>query len=199
VDVTTAERAGWRASDLARAYLDGGARVLQVRAKDLPPDAFLALCDDVVRAAAAFDADVIINDRVDLARMSGAAGVHVGQGDIPPAAARAQLGPRAIVGCSTHTVLQVEEALRQPITYLAIGPVFGTSTKETGYAAVGLEMVRAAAERARGVPIIAIGGITLDRAPAVLEAGAAAVAVIGDLMTGGDPKRRTEAYRKGLL
>jgi thiamine-phosphate pyrophosphorylase len=197
--VATAERAGWRPSDLARAYLDGGARLLQLRAKELPSDAFLALCDEVVRAAEAFDADVIVNDRVDLALLSRAAGVHLGQDDIPPAAARAQLGPGAIVGYSTHDVVQIEEALRQPITYLAIGPVFGTSTKDTGYSAVGLEMVRAAVVRARGLPVVAIGGITLDRAYAVLEAGAAAVAVISDLMVGGDPKRRVEAYRKALM
>jgi thiamine-phosphate pyrophosphorylase len=117
----------------------------------------------------------------------------------PRRARSSDRGPSSAARLTRSSKSKRPSASRQPITYLAIGPVFGTSTKETGYAAVGLEMVRAAAERARGVPIIAIGGITLDRAPAVLEAGAAAVAVIGDLMTGGDPKRRTEAYRKGLL
>jgi thiamine-phosphate pyrophosphorylase len=199
VDIGAAERAGWRPLDLARAYLDGGARILQVRAKALPSAALLTLCDEVVRAAAPYEADIIVNDRVDIARLSGAAGVHVGQDDVPPFAARTQLGPEAIVGYSTHTVVQIEKALLEPITYLAVGPVFGTSTKDTGYEAVGLELVRAAAERAKGIPVVAIGGITLERAPAVLEAGASAVAVIGDLLAGGDPRRRAEAYRRALL
>jgi thiamine-phosphate pyrophosphorylase len=199
VDVAVAEHAGWRPVDLARAYMDGGARIVQLRAKALSSAALLALCDEVVRAAALYDADVIVNDRVDLARLSGAAGVHVGQEDVAPSAARTQLGSEAIVGYSTHTVVQIEKAVLEPITYLAVGPVFGTSTKDTGYDAVGLELVRAAARRAKGIPVVAIGGITLERAPAVLDAGASAVAVISDLLVGADPRRRAKAYREGLL
>lgn len=192
------ERAGWRPADLARAYLDGGARVLQLRAKHLISAAFLVLCDDVVRLADAMGAGVIVNDRVDLARLSGAAGAHVGQDDIPPRAARALLGPNAIVGCSTHTVAQIEEAAREPVSYIAVGPVFGTATKDTGYGPVGLELVRAAVERGGGLPIVAIGGITLDRAPGVLAAGASAVAVITDLVATGDPAARVAAYCRAL-
>jgi thiamine-phosphate pyrophosphorylase len=199
VDVEVAERAGWRPHDLARAYLDGGARFLQLRAKQLSSGLLLDLCDRVVRAAEPYGAEVIINDRVDLARLSGAAGVHVGQDDLPPADARLQLGPGAIVGLSTHSVSQVEAALGEPITYLAVGPVFGTSTKETGYDAVGLELVAAAAGLTAGaVPLVAIGGITLERAPAVLKAGASCVAVIGDLIASGDPASRVRAYLVAL-
>jgi thiamine-phosphate pyrophosphorylase len=140
-----------------------------------------------------------VNDRVDLARLSGAAGVHVGQDDIPAAAARAQLGPAAIVGLSTHTVEQIEAALREPVTYVAVGPVFGTRTKATGYAPAGLDLVRAAVARAGGIPVVAIGGITLDRAPDVLAAGASAVAVISDLLSGGDPASRAAAYCRSLM
>ena len=122
----------------------------------------------------------------------------IGQGDLPPAVARAQLGPDAIVGYSTHTIGQVEAALHEPVTYIAVGPVFGTLTKETGYEAVGLELVRAAASRAAGLPVVGIGGITLDRAPAVLAAGASAVAVISDLLVGGDPLARVAAYCRAL-
>jgi thiamine-phosphate pyrophosphorylase len=194
VDADAASGAGWRAADLAAAYLDGGARVLQVRAKRLQPDGLLALCDAVVAAAAPFGATVIVNDRADLALLSGAAGVHVGQDDLPPRQARDIVGPAAVVGVSTHTLAQVEEALSAPVSYIAVGPVFGTTSKDTGYAAVGLEMVRAAARRAGGVPVVAIGGITLDRAPAVIDAGASAVAVIGDLLAAGDPAARVAAY-----
>ena len=198
VDVEVAHRAGWRPDDLARAYLDGGARFLQVRAKQLSSRPFLDLCDGVVRAAESYGAQVIVNDRIDLARMSGAAGAHVGQDDLPPADARLQLGPGAIVGFSTHSVAQVEAALHEPITYLAVGPVFGTSTKDTGYTAVGLELVATAAKRAAYVPIVAIGGVTLERAPAALKAGASCVAVIGDLVASGDPSSRVRAYLTAL-
>jgi thiamine-phosphate pyrophosphorylase len=194
VDADAAARAGWRAGDLARAYLEGGARVLQVRAKRLPSDDLLALCDAVARAAAPFDATVIVNDRADLALLSGAAGVHVGQDDLAPRDARATLGPAAVVGLSTHTLPQIEAALREPVTYIAVGPVFGTATKDTGYEAVGLDLVRAAARLAGPMPVVAIGGITLERAPAVIGAGASAVAVIGDLLATGYPAARVAGY-----
>lgn len=151
-----------------------------------------------MRAAEPYHASVIVNDRADLAAMSHASGVHVGQDDLPPAAARALVGESAIVGLSTHSPGQVEAALAEPITYVAIGPVFGTSTKETGYAAVGLDMVKTAARLARGLPVVAIGGITLETAPAVLEAGASCVAVIGDLVAAGDPRGRIAAYLRSL-
>lgn len=199
VDVDVAERAGWRPLDLARAFLEGGARFLQLRAKQWTSGSLLSACDSLVRLAEPFAADVIVNDRVDIARLGGAAGVHVGQDDVPPRHVRSQLGPDAIVGVSTHTTAQIEEILGEPISYLAVGPVFGTRTKETGYDAVGLELVRWAAGRAPGIPIVAIGGITLDRVGAVLDAGASTVAVIGDLLQGHDPMRRVADYcRVGL-
>lgn len=190
LDVDTALRAGWAPLDLGRAFLDGGARFVQLRAKHLPSGAFLELSEAMVEAARAYDAAVIVNDRVDLAMMAGAAGAHVGQEDVTPAAARAQLGEQAILGYSTHTLEQVDAALREPITYLAVGPVFGTRTKETGYDEVGLELVSAAARRAGDRPLVAIGGITLDTAPRVIEAGASCVAIISDLLTGNDPAAR---------
>lgn len=199
VDAEVAQRAGWAPEDLARAFLDGGARVLQIRAKQLPSGEFLNLCDRVVAAARAYDAIVIVNDRVDLACLSGAGGVHVGQDDLPAAAARAQLGDGAIVGTSTHTVEQIDRAMREPVTYIAVGPVFGTTTKDTGYDAIGLDMVSAAAARAAAMPVVAIGGITLDTARAVLDAGAASVAVISDLLTGGNPARRVAQFLDRLL
>jgi thiamine-phosphate pyrophosphorylase len=196
--VDSADRAGWDPFDLASAFLDGGATLIQIRAKQLPSGRLLQLCDRVVRAAEPCHAAVIVNDRVDLAVMSRAAGVHVGQDDLAPLTARALLGDAAIVGFSTHTIPQVEAALTAPISYVAVGPVFGSATKDTGYAAVGLELVRSAAGLARGLPVVAIGGITLETAPAVLEAGASCVAVIGDLLAGGDPRGRVAAYARTL-
>jgi thiamine-phosphate pyrophosphorylase len=196
--VATAAAHGWSAPDLARAFLDGGATLVQLRVKELPSGQFLELCERVVGVAEPYKASVIVNDRADLARMSGAAGVHVGQDDLAPSAARGLLGPAAIVGYSTHAMEQIKAALAEPVSYVAVGPVFGTRTKATGYEPVGLELVAEAARLSRGVPIVAIGGITLETAPGVLAAGASAVAVIGDLLAGGDPKAAVAAYRQTL-
>jgi thiamine-phosphate pyrophosphorylase len=182
--------------DLARAFLDGGARLLQLRAKDLASGPLLDLSDALVALADDYEAGVIVNDRVDVARLCGADGVHVGQEDLPPAVARELLGAAAVVGFSTHSVAQVEAALLEPLSYLAVGPVFGTSTKDTGYSAVGLELVSVAAGLAT-MPIVAIGGVTLANAAAAIGAGASAVAVISDLLVG-DPAERVKAYLRIL-
>ena len=198
VDLDVSARAGLAPIDVSRAFLEGGARLLQLRAKQLASGPFLDLCDEAVALGRAYHASVIVNDRVDLARLSGAAGVHVGQDDLPPAAARAQLGPGAIVGYSTHSVEQLEAAMREPVSYIAVGPVFGTLTKETGYGAVGLELVAAAVRIAGPIPVVAIGGITLANARSVIDAGAASVAVISDLLVGNDPAARVRAYLRAL-
>jgi thiamine-phosphate pyrophosphorylase len=204
VDVTMAR--GWTIPDLAQACLEGGARWLQVRAKRVPSGPFLEMTDRVVALAAAVGATVVVNDRADIARMAGAAGVHVGQSDLTPGACRELLGPSAIVGLSTTTRAEVDAALVEAITYVAIGPVFSTGTKQDAGAAVGLDRVRYVRARAQAavddataaLPVVAIGGITLERAPAVLQAGAAAVAVVSDLFTGGDPCARTAAFVEAL-
>ena len=200
IDVEAARRSGWPPLDLAGAFLAGGARFLQLRAKSLPGGEFLALASAVVELAHAQQALLIVNDRADIARLAGADGVHVGQEDLAPRAVRALVGEAAIVGLSTHTVEQLDAAIDEPVDYLAIGPVFGTTTKATGYEAVGLERVRAAAARAaqRGLPLVAIGGITLETAGAVIEAGATSVAVIGDLISTGNPDARVRAYLSAL-
>jgi hypothetical protein len=126
--------------------------------------------------------------------------VHIGQDDLPPASVRAIAGEQATVGLSTHTIEQLERAVNEPVSYVAIGPVFGTTTKVTGHERVGLEMVREAAlrTRARGLPLVAIGGITLESAPSVLAAGASSVAVIGDLLATGDPMKRAQEFLSRL-
>ena len=200
LDIDVAARAGWPILDLAAAYLRGGARFLQLRAKALPGDRFLATASAVVQLAHRHHARVVINDRADIARLSNADGVHVGQDDLSPVAVRLLLGEGAIVGLSTHTSEQVDRAALEPLSYVAIGPVFGTATKATGYEGVGLEMVQEAARRARGrgLPLVAIGGVTLENARSVLDAGAASVAVISDLVASGDPEARVRAYLERL-
>ena len=195
VDVEAAARAGWQPFDLARAFIDGGARFLQLRAKDLPGALFLETATAIVQLAHGRGASVIVNDRADIARLAGADGVHVGQDDLSPRAVRSLVGPGAVVGLSTHTIEQVERAVEEPVSYVAIGPVFGTTTKVTGHERVGLDMVREAAlrTRARGLPLVAIGGITLENAPSVIQAGAQSVAVISNLLAG-DPERRVRGF-----
>jgi thiamine-phosphate pyrophosphorylase len=202
VDVGVAERAGWTPLDLAAAYLNGGARFLQIRAKSLAGAAFLDLASRICELAHAVGAIVVVNDRADIARLSGADGVHIGQDDLAAPAARAIVGPCAVLGLSTHTSPQIDAAVLQPVTYVAVGPVFGTSTKATGYDAVGLDRVRYASAKLASTPVLrdqplgllAIGGITLDRAVDVIAAGATSVAVITDLIACGDPEARVRAY-----
>jgi len=190
-------RAGWAPLDLARAYLDGGAELLQIRAKHLPSGPLLALSEALVQAASRYRAAVIVNDRADIATLAGAAGVHVGQDDLAPVDARRLVGRDALVGFSTHTAEQIDAARGMPITYLAVGPVFGTRTKDTGYSAVGLDLVTMAS-RLTPLPVVAIGGITLESAVSVIQAGASAVAVIGDLLATDNPQGRVAAYLQRL-
>lgn len=203
VDHEVARARGRSIPVLARACLEGGAPLLQIRAKTLGAGELLEVCEEVASAAAAFGATLIVNDRADVARLVAGVGVHVGQDDLPPALARRVVGPDAIVGFSTHTTNQVDAALKEPISYLAVGPVFGTRTKETGYEAVGLDLVRYAARASAGaaqvsrrppLPVVAIGGITLGRARSVIEAGATSVAVISDVLGGDDPSARVRAF-----
>jgi len=196
--VDAAAAAGWAPLALAGRFFDGGATVVQLRAKHLASGALLQLAESLVALGRPFGARVIVNDRVDVAALAQAAGAHVGQEDLAPADARAQLGADAVLGVSTHDERQFARAVREPVTYIAIGPIFGTRTKDTGYDAVGLDLVRAARRLDPSIPIVAIGGITLDRAPSVIEAGATAVAVIGDLLTAGDPRARVERYVQEL-
>ena len=195
-DWDVCERAGWLLTDFAVACVEGGARLLQVRDKRASSARLLDTVRAIVERVRTAGALVIVNDRADVARLAGADGVHVGQDDLLPAHVRSVVGETAIVGLSTHTRDQFDAAVREPITYLAIGPVFGTTTKDTGYSAVGLVRVSeaAAAAAARRLPVVGIGGITLDRAPSVLAAGATSVAVASDLLVGQNPARRVREF-----
>ncbi|MEO5742304.1 MAG: thiamine phosphate synthase [Vicinamibacterales bacterium] len=195
-------RSGWTVSALADAYLAGGARFIQIRSKRGASGPFLEMCEEVVARARKAGAIVIVNDRADIARLSAADGVHVGQDDLDPASARRILGGAAIVGVSTHSADQVHAASTMAVDYVAVGPIFGTSTKDTGHREVGTTFVREAAailQRADcAKPIVAIGGITLERAPDVILAGAACVAVISDLLSTGNPESRVRDYLRAL-
>jgi len=168
----------------------GGATFLQLREKQASSREILRLARELRRVLPQ-NVRLILNDRADLCVAAGADGVHVGQDDLPPEAARRIVGPERIVGVSTHNPEQVEAADRSPADYIAVGPVFSTSSKENPDPVIGLEGVR----RARALtqkPLVAIGGITLENCRSVIDAGADSVAVISDLLP--DPRKRTAAF-----
>lgn len=178
---------------VAGACLRGGARLLQVRAaRDEASADLTVLVERIVAVGHAAGARIVVNDRADIARMAHADGVHVGQTDLAVAAARAIVGPEGIVGVSTHDHQQIDRALAGAASYVAVGPIYRTATKDTGYTPRGLDLVRYAS--GRGKPIVAIGGITLDRVAEVVAAGASALAVISDILAADDPERRLRAF-----
>ena len=181
---------------LAEALFAGGARLVQVRNKKAGAREFLSQVERILSFAPS-DGRVIVNDRVDVALLAGAAGVHLGQTDLPPAAARQILGPGRIIGFSTHNLEQAVEADSLPVDYIAVGPVFETSTKDNPDPVVGVEKL-AMICRAVKKPVVAIGGMTLDNAKAALGAGAASVAVIRDLLAHEDVAQRTRMFERGL-
>ncbi|HYE25585.1 MAG TPA: thiamine phosphate synthase [Clostridia bacterium] len=169
----------------AKELASGGVTLLQYRAKNLCAREALAQARELRRTLPRA-VRLVINDRADLCLASGFDGVHVGQDDLSPDSARKIVGPERLVGVSTHNVEQLASALSTSADYVAIGPVFGTSSKANPDPAVGLEGVRAARElmqaRKDGRPLVAIGGITGDNAREVVQAGADCVAVISGLV-----------------
>lgn len=180
---------------LADAILAGGARFLQLRAKRATTRELIALARAVQARADGAGARLILNDRADVAQLVGS-GVHLGQDDLPPAAARAMLGPEAVIGFSTHNLAQLDAAVQAGcVDYLAFGPIFATRSKANPDPELGLEMLAAARARCR-LPLVAIGGITAATLPAVRRAGADAVAVIGAIAAAADPADATRRLRR---
>jgi thiamine-phosphate pyrophosphorylase len=175
----------------AAAALDGGAGVLQLRVKDRPAGEVLELATRLV-ALARGRALVMVNDRADLAVLAGADGVHVGEEDLPVAAAREVAGPDLLVGRSTRTLAAARRALDEGADHVGFGPIFATATKAIAEPPRGLAMLAEVAARLPA-PVVAIGGIGLEEMGAVAGAGAAAAAVIGALFDHADPKARAEA------
>ena len=176
-----------------RSLARAGCRLVQLRAKDLSGEEFHRWALAAREASRECGIRLIINDRVDIALLVGADGVHLGQDDLSPEGARKILGASAIIGLSTHDVDEARRAQAAPVDYLAIGPIFETSTKTSGRSTLGVEgarAVRAVVEK----PLVAIGGITLERAPALLEAGIDGLAVISALKLGEDPESVGRAW-----
>jgi thiamine-phosphate pyrophosphorylase len=177
---------------VAEAMLAGGAPLLQLRVKDQPTGRFVDIARAVKVATDRCSARLIINDRADIAKLVGAAGVHLGQDDLPPAAARDILGPHTIIGLSTHNLEQAVAAARAGIAdYIGFGPIFPTTSKRRPDPVQGLDGLRAV-RRHVALPIVAIGGIDARTMPAVLAAGADAVAMIGEIVRATDITARVQ-------
>ena len=167
-----------------RQLLDGGAKLLQLRVKALAPRDFLTLAREVRGQTRAAGCQLIVNDRIDIALACDADGVHLGQEDLPLVAGKKLMGGK-IVGISTHDVVQARAAEQNGADYIGFGPMFGTTTKDTGLSARGIEMlkeIRAAVK----IPIVAIGGITEQNVQQVWQAGADSAAVISDILGAAD-------------
>jgi thiamine-phosphate pyrophosphorylase len=169
------------AEQVAR-LIEGGASLIQLRDKHAAPREFYREAAAALQVARDHQARLIINDRVDIALALKADGVHLGQTDMPPAAARRLLGKGAIIGFSTHNREQAKLATALPVDYLAFGPIFQTLTKENPDPTTGLSALREVITIKGSLPLVAIGGITFANAVNVLKAGAEAVAVITQLV-----------------
>ena len=181
--LTDVQLSGLSHAEQVRRLSEGGASLIQLREKRSPALQFYEYASAAVVVAAERGVRLIINDRVDVALAVGAHGVHLGQDDMPPEAARRLLGPEAIIGYSTHSVAQAVEARTLPVDYIAIGPIFQTATKSDSFPVLGLEGLRAVREALGTAPLVAIGGITATNASQVIEAGADSVAVISALLS----------------
>lgn len=181
---------------IAGALGEVGVRLVQLRAKQATSQGLLGETRQLL-ALLPPDCSLVVNDRADIAALAAAAGVHLGQADLPVVAARALLGPDRVIGLSTHSQEQVEAARALPADYLAIGPVFATTTKPNTHPVVGLEPLGEIRRRA-GKPLMAIGGITVENAAAVIEAGADSVAVISGWLAADDIPGRLGEFHRAL-
>jgi thiamine-phosphate pyrophosphorylase len=183
--------------ECARQLVGAGVRLLQYRNKGATSRQLLenakGLSGELIPCGATF----IVNDRSDVAALAGASGVHVGQEDLSVEEARAVVGRDRLVGVSTHNRAQFEQAAGSSADYIAVGPIFSTSSKANADPVVGTEFVREV-RPLTDKPIVAIGGITLERAREVVRAGADSLAVIGDILRAPDPAERARQFSKLL-
>ena len=179
--------------DCAGRLADAGVRLLQYRNKKASARELFNTSRELARLLLPRRVSFIVNDRPDVAFLSGASGVHVGQEDLGVQQAHAVAGPGKWVGVSTHSLIQFRAAAATSADYIAVGPIFSTSTKANPDPVVGTEMIRQV-RMLTDKAIVAIGGITLDRAAGVIEAGADSVAVGSDILCAADPGKRARQY-----
>ncbi len=176
---------------ILREFLAGGVKLVQLRAKELSSADFFSLAKEARQLTSEAGAMFIVNDRADIALACNADGVHLGQDDLPLRAVRKLLGPEKIIGISTHDLDQARAAELNGADYIGFGPIFGSTTKDTGYSPRGLEMLREIRQAVK-VPLVAIGGINEKNVAEVWNAGADAAAIISDLMEAEDVAKKLE-------
>ena len=181
---------------LAEKLFAGGVRLLQIRNKKGSSRELLQQVERILSIAPP-DARVLVNDRVDVASLAGAAGVHLGQTDLAPALVRQILGPDRFIGLSTHNLEQALEADHLPVDYIGVGPVFWTSSKENPDPVLGIDRLAEICQAVKK-PVVAIGGITIDQVGQVRAAGAHSVAVIRDLLAADDITERARLWNEIL-
>jgi len=179
--ITDRRLSGLSHAEQVRRLSAGGATFIQLREKHLDAREFYEEAKAALDVARERGVRLIINDRVDIALALEADGVHLGQDDLPPEAARRILGKEAIIGFSTHNIEQAKRAVLLPVDYIAIGPVFATASKENPDPALGLEAIKSVRAIVH-TPLVAIGGITVETAPNLLAAKVDSVAAIGSLL-----------------
>ena len=183
--------------EVVRELVEAGVGLIQCRDKQASSRQLYRKALHVIERVRGKGTRVVINDRADIALLTQASGVHLGQDDLPVEAARSILGPQALIGYSTHTVQQVVAAEQKPADYVAFGPIFATGSKENPDPVVGLQGL-SRARRATTKPLVAIGGITLETVHEVFAAGADSVAVIRDLVGVEDVGARARQYLQVL-
>jgi len=183
----------WDPVEQARAACEGGAAVVQLRAKRATDREALVWARAIRACTREHAVAFAVNDRFDLALLAGADGVHLGQEDLPPARLPKRALDALFVGRSTHTLAQARAACGEPVAYVAFGPVYGTRTKDSPYEARGLDLLASAAAAVAPLPLVAIGGIDASRAGALRGAGAAGIAVISAVAGAADPVGATRA------
>jgi thiamine-phosphate pyrophosphorylase len=180
-------------TDCAQGLAEAGVRLLQYRHKSACTRELYESSKRLSALLVPKGVTLIVNDRADVAFLAGASGVHVGQEDLEAEAARSVIGPGKLVGVSTHNREQFQRATATSVDYIAVGPIFPTVTKENPDPVVGTEFIRQM-RPLTDKPIVAVGGITLQRAAEVIQAGADSVAVISDVLRAPDPGERARQY-----
>ena len=180
-------------ASIPEALAESGVGLIQLRDKQASARAIFAASKSLVARLSPKGARIMVNDRPDIAAMVGASGAHVGQDDLPVGAARTICGADRWVGVSTHSLEQLQLAVRTSADYIAVGPIFATATKENPDPVVGLDLLREARRLTRK-PLVAIGGITIKSAESVYRAGAYSVAIVSDLLSAPDPAQRAREY-----
>lgn len=186
-----------RQLEVVEAALAGGVTMVQLRNPHLPARMLVEQARALRELLEPRGLALIVNDRADVAFAAGAAGVHLGQSDLPVAAARAVLGPAAIIGLSITAPEQMDALDAAALDYLGVGPVFATGTKPDAAPPLGLETLAAIARRSP-LPVVAIGGIGTGNAAEAARAGVAGLAVVSAISAAADPAAASRALRAAL-